>query len=158
MKPIRLPKMDEGEIDSLINEQNICRIAFKGKEHPYLAPFLYVVKDGALYFHFTDYGRKMKHIEKDGRVCVGIERLEKDMNDYNFVVLSGSLNIVENPEERAQVIGKMVETAKGTLSANFLAAHGFERNLGWDVLSPEKPIVIVKLVDVNDVIGQKSPY
>lgn len=158
MRPLKLPRMEEHEIEEMIDEQRICRIAFKGGEYPYLAPFLYVVRDGTMYFHFTDYGRKMRFIEDDGRACVGIERLEQDMSEYNFVVLRGSLRVVEDLAERAEVIQKMAETAGGAFSTNFLAAHGFDRKHGWEALSPEKPMVIVKLADVTDVIGLKSPY
>lgn len=158
MRPLRLPRMEEHEIKELIDEQRICRIAFKGGEYPYLAPFLYMVRDGTMYFHFTDYGRKMRLIEEDSRACVGVERLEEDMSEYSFVVLRGSLQVVDDPVVRTEIIHKMAETAGGELSTNFLAAHGFDRNHGWEALSPEKPMVIVKLADVTDVIGFKSPY
>ena len=59
----KLPKMTKQEIWKLIRRQRLCRIAFKGKDYPYLAPFQYVVLNGILYFHFTDYGTKMKLIE-----------------------------------------------------------------------------------------------
>ena len=39
--------------------------AFKGVKYPYIPPFQHVMLDGVLYFHFTDYGKKMKLIEKD---------------------------------------------------------------------------------------------
>jgi nitroimidazol reductase NimA-like FMN-containing flavoprotein (pyridoxamine 5'-phosphate oxidase superfamily) len=158
MRPQRLPKMGKREIDELIGEQTICRIAFKGDEYPYLAPFQYVTHEGSIYFHFTDYGRKMKRIGNDRRVCVGFERLESDLSDYRFVVLSGSIEAVEDEHERAEVIEKMAETCREQLSKNFLPAHGFEREQGWSSLSPEAPIVIVKLVDVVDSIGLMSPY
>jgi len=150
--------MEEHEIKELIDEQRICRIAFKGGEYPYLAPFLYMVRDGTMYFHFTDYGRKMRLIEEDSKACVGVERLKQDMSEYSFVVLRGSLQVVDDPVVRTEIIHKMAETAGGELSTNFLAAHGFDRNHGWEALSPEKPMVIVKLADVTDVIGLKSPY
>ena len=73
MKPYKLPKMSSQEIDTLLKQQKICRIAFRGEEFPYLAPFQYVKIGDSLYFHFTDYGRKMRLIEKDNRVCIGIE-------------------------------------------------------------------------------------
>jgi hypothetical protein len=50
--------MSEEEIDELLSEQTLCRIAFGGKNAPYIAPFQYVLIDGQLYFHFTDYGKK----------------------------------------------------------------------------------------------------
>jgi nitroimidazol reductase NimA-like FMN-containing flavoprotein (pyridoxamine 5'-phosphate oxidase superfamily) len=55
---VKLPKMDKSEIERLLQEQMLCRIAFKGDEYPYMAPFQYVLMGGSLYFHFTDYGKK----------------------------------------------------------------------------------------------------
>ena len=54
--------MMKEEIDKLVREQMLCRIAFKGRESPYIAPFQYVVMDDRIYFHFTDYGRKMSFL------------------------------------------------------------------------------------------------
>ena len=150
--------MQKNEIESLIEEQNICRIAFKGDKYPYLAPFLYIYHEGALYFHFTDYGKKMKLMGKDGRVCVGIEKLEPDMKHYEFVVLSGVLEMVKDIKERSKAIQLMAKKSKEQLSENFLAAHGFDREMGWSALSPENPMVIVKLNDIKDTVGLKSPY
>jgi len=78
--------MEKLEIEKLLREQMVCRIAFKGNEYPYMAPFQYVAMDGFLYFHFTDYGKKMRLLEKDKRVCVEIEKYRPDLSEYNFVV------------------------------------------------------------------------
>ena len=153
----KLPKMDKHEIEKIIGEQMLCRIAFKGDEYPYMAPFQYVFMNGALYFHFTDYGKKMRLIEKDKRVCVEIEKYTPDMSEYNFVVLRGKLKGVADPEEKAKVINRMAEEGKQHLSTNFLVAHGFKKEEGWSSFTPEKPVVIVKLEEVAETIGIKSP-
>ena len=153
----RLPKMSEEEIERLIREQTFCRIAFKGSKHPYIAPFQYAFIDGALYFHFTKYGKKINLLEKDRRVCVEIEKFKPDLSEYSFVVMRGSLESVRNPEERSRAIRKMAEDGKQKLSENFLAAHGFSRQDGWAALSPEKRLEIIKLADVTETIGLKSP-
>jgi nitroimidazol reductase NimA-like FMN-containing flavoprotein (pyridoxamine 5'-phosphate oxidase superfamily) len=157
-RPLRLPKMTQDEIEELIEGQAICRIAFKGGEYPYLAPFQYALRDGAVYFHFTNYGRKIKLLKQNSRVCVGFERIEPDLSEYRFVVLSGSLKLVDDSEERARVIEKMAEDGKSSYSENLLAAHGFSKERGWSALRPNSPMVIVKLVDVTSTIGLKSPY
>lgn len=154
---VKLPKMKEDEIKKVIKEQMLCRIAFKGKNYPYIAPFQYVYMNDTLYFHFTDYGRKMKFLEKDKRVCVEIEKYQPDMSEYNFVVLRGSIEIVNDAQERSRVIKKMAEDGERKLSRNFLAAHGFKKEEGWSALSPEKPLVIVKLTEIVEEIGLKSP-
>ena len=154
---VKLPKMDKSEIEKLIKEQVLCRIAFKGDKYPYMAPFQYVLMDGSLYFHFTDYGRKMKLLEKNKRVCVEIEEYRRDLSEYSFVVLRGTLRVVTDPQERTTVIKRMAEEGKQKLSPNFLAAHGFNKEEGWSSLSPEKPLVIVKLENIAQEIGLKSP-
>jgi len=154
---VKLPKMEKHEIKKLIQEQMLCRIAFKGNEYPYMAPFQYVYMNETLYFHFTDYGRKMKLLKKDNRVCVEIEKIQTDLSEYNFVVLRGTLKVVANPQERTKVIKKMAEEGKQKLSKNFLAAHGFKKEEGWSSFTPEKPMVIVKLEEITEEIGLKSP-
>ena len=149
--------MEKREIEKLIREQMLCRIAFKGDEYPYMAPFQYVFMDGSLYFHFTDYGRKMRLLERDSRVCVEIERYRTDLSEYSFVVLRGKLKVVTDPEERAKVIKRMAEDGKQKLSKNFLAAHGFKKEEGWSSFTPEKPIVVVKIEEKAEEIGLKSP-
>ncbi len=154
---VRLPKMEKHEIDQLIREQMLCRIAFKGDDYPYMAPFQYVFMNGSLYFHFTDYGRKMKMIERDNRVCVEIEKFRPDMSEYNFVVLRGKVKTVTDLRERAEVIKRMAEEGKQKVSPNFLAAHGFKKEEGWSSFSPEKLLVILKLEEVAEESGLKSP-
>lgn len=56
--PLKIPKMQKSEYDSLIRENVVSRIAFLGKEYPYIAPFLYVFDEKNLYFLSTRYGKK----------------------------------------------------------------------------------------------------
>lgn len=154
---VKLPKMDTHEIQKLIREQMLCRIAFKGSKYPYMAPFQYVVVDESLYFHFTDYGKKMRLLERDKHVCVEIEKYRPDLSEYSFVVLRGRLSVVTDPQERARAIKRMAKEGKQKLSTNFLAAHGFKEEESWSSFTPEKPMVIVKLEEIEQIIGLKSP-
>jgi len=149
--------MEKTEREHLLREQLLCRIAFKGDAHPYVAPFQYVYLNGTLYFHFTDYGKKMKLLDIDKRVCVEIERYHPDMSEFNSIVLRGSLEIVTDAEERSNAIRRIAEEGKRRLSRNFLAAHGFQREEGWSAFTPEKPLVIVKLSEIIEETGLKSP-
>jgi nitroimidazol reductase NimA-like FMN-containing flavoprotein (pyridoxamine 5'-phosphate oxidase superfamily) len=153
----KLPKMNELEIKNLLAQQNLCRIAFKGSAHPYIAPFQYIVMNETLYFHFTDYGKKMRLLDKDKRVCVEVETYRPDLSDYKFVVIRGELELVKDPYERAEAIHRIANEGNQKLSINFLAAHGLTKEEGWDSLTPERPMVIVKLNQVTEKIGLKSP-
>jgi nitroimidazol reductase NimA-like FMN-containing flavoprotein (pyridoxamine 5'-phosphate oxidase superfamily) len=158
LRPKKLPRMNEAEVNQLLEEQILCRIAFGGKNGPYIAPFQYTLVDGQVYFHFTRYGKKMGFLEEGNFVCVEIEKYTPDLNEYRFVVLTGKLRIVTDSQERALAIEKMVDTAKAKrLSENFIVAHGFPKEKGWAFLTPEKPMVIVKLENVTEKTGLKSP-
>ena len=99
----------------------------------------------------------MRLFGNDNRVCVEIEKFEPDLDSYNFVIFRGQLEIVKDPNERGQVISKIVRDGKQKLSMNFLAAHGFKKEEGWDSLQSDKELVIIKLIEINEVIGLKSP-
>ena len=149
--------MKENEINQLVREQYLCRIAFKGDLQPYIAPFQYAYVNGILYFHFTDYGKKMSFFKQETPVCVEIERYTQNLSEYGFVVLSGKLRLVEDQEERKKAIEKMVEVGKQKISKNFLLAHGFSQGSVWTDFSSDKPILIIKLDEVTEKIGLKSP-
>jgi len=112
---VKLARMDKHEVKKIIQEQFLCRIAFKGDNYPYIAPFQYVSMNDTLYFHFTDYGKKMKLLDRDNRVCVEIEKYQPDLSEYNFVSLRGQLKVVTDPEERAEAIKKIAEEGKQKL-------------------------------------------
>jgi len=154
---VKMPKMKENEIEQLVREQFLCRIAFRGDLQPYIAPFQYVVVNGTLYFHFTDYGKKMSFFKQETPVCVEIERYTPNLSEYEFVVLTGKLKLVENRKERKKAIKKMAEVGKQKLSPNFLVAHGFSQGSEWGTFTENKPILIIKLDEVAEKIGLKSP-
>jgi nitroimidazol reductase NimA-like FMN-containing flavoprotein (pyridoxamine 5'-phosphate oxidase superfamily) len=154
---VKMPKMKEEEIESLISEQFLCRIAFRGDLQPYIAPFQYIAVNGALYFHFTDYGRKMGFFKQGTPVCVEIEQYTSNLSKYQFVILTGKLRLVEDREERKMATKKLAEAGKQKLSPNFLVAHGFPRGSDWDAFSEDKTALIVKLDGVTEKKGLKSP-
>ena len=79
------------------------------------------------------------------------------MSQYRFVVITGSLEIVKDQTERTEAIKAIVETGMRSLSANFVAVHGFKKEDGWSSITPDKPMIIVKLAKVTERIGLKSP-
>ena len=157
MSIVKLPKMEREMVEKLLKQQVICRIAFRGDEYPYMAPFQYAYIDGNIYFHFTRYGKKMRLIEQDSRVAVEIETYQPDLHKYCFVVFRGELEIVSDSDERTRVINYMASVGAQKLSTNFLAAHGLKITNGWASLSPDRPFIIVKLKGIVETIALGSP-
>jgi nitroimidazol reductase NimA-like FMN-containing flavoprotein (pyridoxamine 5'-phosphate oxidase superfamily) len=154
---VRLRRLNTVQIEEVVKNQEICRIAFNSESYPYVAPFQYVVMEGILYFHLTEYGRKMRLLEKDNRVCVEIERYAPDFSEYSFVGMMGRLELVEDPTEKDRAIQKLSQDGARKLSVNFLAAHGLKREEGWSSLPNKKPLHVARL-EADEVIGLTSPY
>ena len=157
MNPIKLPQMNSDEIDDLIGSLKICRIAINREDYPYLAPFRYVVKDNVLYFHFTNYGRKMELLKKEQKVCVQIDHYTPDLSSYKFVSLCGTLEKVTDMTEYGSVVKIFSDTGKKGLSPKFLAAHGLSPEEGWEAFATNKEMIFMKLVKEKSRFGLKSP-
>jgi uncharacterized protein len=154
---VKLPSMSKKEIDQLIKEQFLCRIAFRGENSPYIAPFQYVSVNRVLYFHFTEYGTKIAFLKEGFPVCVEIEKYSSNLSEYAFVTLTGTLKLVIEESERRRAIQKMAEMGSAKLSTKFLCAHGFESESGWSSFNAEQSILIVRLEEVTSIKGLKSP-
>ncbi len=155
MSVIKLPKMEEKEIKEAINSHNLCRIAFIDDEYPYISPFQYISIEDILYFHFTDYGKKKEILSKNPNVCISIENFEPNLSSYYFISMQGKLELVEDNELKKEVINQMAKSARSKYSKNFLSAHGFEKNKGWEIFA-QKNQLIYKFKQVGPPIGLKS--
>ena len=99
----------------------------------------------------------MSFFKQETPVCVEIERYTPNLSEYEFVVLTGKLKLVENRKERKKAIEKMAKVGKQKLSPNFLVAHGFSQGSEWGAFTENRPILIIKLDEVTEKIGLKSP-
>jgi nitroimidazol reductase NimA-like FMN-containing flavoprotein (pyridoxamine 5'-phosphate oxidase superfamily) len=155
MNVVKLPVMSEDEIKEALQNNNICRIAFIDGEYPYVSPFQYVYLNDQIYFHFTNYGKKIKIIKRNNHVCVSIENFESDLKNYYFISMQGELISVNNTEKKEQVLTKMAKEAKNNYSQNFLTAHGFDKEKGWDAFELKNQLIFT-LMQKKKAIGLKS--
>ncbi len=154
----KMPSMEKQEYDRLIEEEYICRIAFKGESHPHVAPFLYIFDGKYMYFLSTKYGKKVHHFRKNPLVTVEVERYNPDLSSFSFVALPGRLEEVEDPETRRLVRRRFVELIqKRRLSPNVLSALGHSPDEPVEVLLTEGRNSVWRLVGVKvkDISGLK---
>lgn len=152
----KIPFMDKEEYDSLIKDGYVSRIAFKG-EYPYIAPFLYVFDGSFLYFLSTKYGMKVKLLNDDPQVAVEIECYKKDMSQFRFVTLKGTIKSVTGKDEKKKVRRMFVDRIKEKeLSAQILAALGHSPDEPLEKIFQEERSYVWKLVDVQDIIALKN--
>jgi uncharacterized protein len=60
---------DRLEIDTILREGNLMRIALVDGDMPFLVPVHYVFDGGSLYFHSAKVGTKMEILKKNNNVC-----------------------------------------------------------------------------------------
>ena len=62
------------EIDAIIHDSEVCRLAFAVSDEPYLVPVSFGYDGQSLYFHTARTGRKIDCIVANNRVCFELER------------------------------------------------------------------------------------
>ena len=153
----KVPLMTKKDYDELIKECYVCRIGFKG-EYPYIAPFIYVFDGNYLYFLSTKYGKKIQRFEANPKVAVEIEKYNDDLSEYRFVTLQGIIKQVEDHNEKLKVRKDFVNLILDkSLSKNILAALGHSPSDKLESIINEERSFVWKLVDVESIIGIKTP-
>ena len=61
---------DLGEIESIIQRADICRLAFCDRGKPYVVPLCFGYRRGAIYFHSAREGRKLDMIRNNRLVML----------------------------------------------------------------------------------------
>jgi len=157
MDPLKIPKMTRAEYDALIERQYVSRISFGACDHPYTAPFMYVFDKKYIYFLSTKYGRKMEYFAANPKVSVEIEEYAPDLSSFTFVSLQGSLEEVQNPDQKKMVRQQFVDMiAKNRLSPRVLTALGHSPDDSPDVIVREERSAVWKLVGVKDIVALKN--
>ena len=153
----KIPQMDRKEYDQLIIDEYVCRIAFKGEKHPYIAPFLYVFDGKYMYFLSTKYGKKIELFKLNPHVSVEVDRYSKDLSEYSFVTLLGRLVEVKDDTQKKIIRENFVQLIKDkNLSKNILKALGHLPEEPLESIVREERNYIWKLVEVKEIIALKS--
>ena len=157
MNIFKIPRMEKHEYDRLIQDNYICRIAFRGGDFPYIAPFLYSFDGKYLYFLPTRYGRKIDYFHKDPHVSVEIEYYSSDFSNYKFISLQGTLEEIKDNNEKQRVRSDFVNLIrKRKLSPNVLAALGYMASDSPEIIIQEDRNMVWRLIDVKEIIALKN--
>lgn len=103
---------DIQKLESIINNCDVCRVAFADDNIPYIVTMNFGYSGGTekrIYFHCANEGRKLDMIRKNNYVCFGFDtdhilykgNLACDFGmSFSSVVGYGHITIVMEPEER----------------------------------------------------------
>lgn len=157
MEPAKIPKMQKQEYDDLIHRQYVSRIAFRGLDHPYIAPFMYVFDGKYLYFLSSAYGRKIEYFKQNPSVSVEVEEYAPDLSSFSFVSLQGNLVEVIIPEQKKEVRQRFVNMIRTrNLSSHVLSAFGHTAEDEPEVILRQERSMVWKLTGVKDIVALKN--
>ena len=157
MNILKIPRMEKNEYDHLIHDNYICRIAFRGENFPYIAPFLYTFDGKYLYFLPTRYGRKIDYFHQDPHVSVEIESYSSELSNYNFISLQGILEEINDNSKKQQVRSDFIALIrKRNLSPNVLTALGYMASDSPEIILQEDRNMVWRLIDVKEIIALKN--
>ena len=100
---------DRAEMESIIRESTICKLALADNEQPYIVPLCFGYKDNSLYFHSAAEGKKIDILRKNKNVCfefdVGSEIKKGETAcewgmKYRSVIGFGNASFLEDPDSK----------------------------------------------------------
>lgn len=155
---LKIPSMDKEEYDELVNQNHVGRIAFKGENYPYIAPFMYIFDGKFLYFLSTNYGKKIEEIQNNPNVAVEIEKYAEDMSWYKFITLQGRIIEEKDDSKKKDIKEMFIKRIKDKkLSNNALAALGYSPDESPELIIKEERTLVWKLIDVELIVALKNP-
>lgn len=141
------------EIESVLHNGTICRIALCEDNIPYIVSMNYGYKDNCLYFHSAKEGKKLDILKNNPNICfevdidVEIQKGGISCNwgmKYKSVIGLGKAHLIENDEEKKEAL----DIIMNHYSDNEVHEYNFN-NI--------KNVAIIKVV-INSITGKKSGY
>jgi nitroimidazol reductase NimA-like FMN-containing flavoprotein (pyridoxamine 5'-phosphate oxidase superfamily) len=141
---------EKDQIEAILNEENICRIAINDDPVPYIVPLNYGYRNNALYIHCATSGRKIDLIKKNNKVAFEIESKSEIISDevsckwtteYKCLMGVGSIEIISDFEAKKEGL-------------NILMEHHGKMDNHYNDKAVEK-VLILKL-QIEEISGKQS--
>ena len=100
---------DQNQIEKIIRQSNVCRLAMVDGDKPYIVPMNFGYKNKTLFFHSAKQGQKIDLIKKNPNVCFEFDQLIKFKKaklackwgaEYKSVIGSGNALLLDSLEEK----------------------------------------------------------
>ncbi len=114
---------ERSEIDAILHEAEVCRLAFAADGEPHLVPVSFGYDGESLYFHTAKDGQKLRCIAANNRVCFEVERGVELVTDsekacewsfrFESVVGFGRVHELTAPEDKDAGLQAIMEHYSG---------------------------------------------
>lgn len=104
---------DRAELEAILRQAAVCRIAFVDEGVPYIVPLNYGFQDNCLYFHSAPQGHKIEALRRNDLVCFAMETdVELVKSDsfckwgtkYRSVIGHGKAAFIETCQEKREAL------------------------------------------------------
>ncbi|HVN74492.1 MAG TPA: pyridoxamine 5'-phosphate oxidase family protein [Methanoregula sp.] len=110
---------DRAEMEAILAEAPVCRLAMADGTEPYVVPlcFAYAADDNAIYFHSAREGKKIGMLENNPRCCVEVDISDGPLPDkspcswefrYRSVICTGTAHVVSDPGEKNRALNCII--------------------------------------------------
>ncbi len=102
---------DPKEIEAVLKKSEVCRLAMVDGDAPYIVPLNFGYKDGAVYFHSANEGKKIELMKKNPNVCFEVDFFLKFKKaplacdwgiEYSSVIAWGKAEILDDLKDKKQ--------------------------------------------------------
>lgn len=109
---------DPAEIENIIRQSSICRLAFCDAGQPYLVPLSFGYRNGMLYFHSAREGKKIDMLRINDRVCFEFDLGGQVIKSgevcnwgiaYRSVIGTGRAVFIEELAEKRQALAVIID-------------------------------------------------
>ena len=104
---------ERNEIEKIITQSQVCRLAMTDGDRPYVVPLCFGYEDNALYFHSAIKGKKLNILRRNPNVCFefdidcNVRAADKACDwgmQYRSVIGYGKASIVESDRSRHKAL------------------------------------------------------
>jgi len=142
---------DRAEIESIIKQAQVCRVALALDNVPYIVPMNYGYRDNCLYFHCATEGKKLDIIRQNNQVCFEMD-LDYELvrstekvctwgSKYRSVIGFGKAYIIEKWQEKAAALNIVTQH------------HGAPP---YDFSEKELEKVSIIKIEISSITGKKA--
>ena len=141
---------EKTEIESIIRQSMVCRLALSDGQSPYIVPLCFGYSNDTLYFHCAKEGKKLDILRQNNRVCfefdIGAEaKPGKTACDwglaYKSVVGFGQVVMVEDAAEKRKALGLITAQYAGKV---------------YKITDGAAKETVVFKVEISSMTGKKS--
>lgn len=143
---------DPKEIEGILRNSTVCRLALVDSGRPYLVPLCFGYDAGVLYFHSAPAGKKIEVLKKNPNVCFEFDTdtmaVPADIScgwtmRYRSLIGYGIASFVEDPGEKKTALNVIMrQYSEGT------HAYSEEKLLKTAVIK----------VEIQEISGKKSGF